>query len=190
MSRLVRRLAPVFAALALGACASMGQGGSDAGESRSGGRGIGQVMDDTRIGLEVNDALQSEDRNLYKEVGSVVYRGRVLLVGVVPSEAARQRAGAISAAHSGVREVLNEVQVTTDNSVARAVNDTIITKRIQLKFFWDKTIDSSNIKVRSVNGVVYLIGLAGTREEYEGAARIAREAEDVRRVVNYLSVRS
>ena len=138
----------------------------------------------------LGQAFVDEDQTTFQDVGTVVYQGRVLLIGTVDDQAAKQRIGEIAMARAGVREVLNEVQVTEEDTFSGFVNDSIITKRIQLKFFWDEHIDSSNIKIRSVNGVVYLIGLAGTRSEYERAVSIASDTEDVRRVVNYLSVRS
>ena len=178
----------VVLALVLAACSAIEPGpqGGDTAESRP----VGQVLDDTKIKLALSNALSNEDQTVFQDVGTVVYRGRVLLVGTVADDAARQRAAEIASARSGVREVLNEVQVTSDDSFTGFVNDSIITKRIQLRFFWDEHVDSSNVKVRSVNGVVYLLGQTGTREEFERAVAIAGDTEDVRRIVNFLSVSS
>ncbi len=189
MSGFLLRCVTLLLAITLAACTTTQPNSTD-GRSASNSRPVGQVLDDTRIKLALGQAFVDEDQTTFQDVGTVVYRGRVLLIGTVDDQAAKQRIGEIAMARAGVREVLNEVQVTEEDTFSGFVNDSIITKRIQLKFFWDEHIDSSNIKIRSVNGVVYLIGLAGTREEYKRAVSIASDTEDVRRVVNYLSVRS
>ena len=189
MSGFLLRRVTLLLAITLAACTTTQPNSTD-GPSANNSRPVGQVLDDTRIKLTLGRAFVDEDQTTFQDVGTVVYQGRVLLIGTVADQAAKQRIGEIAMARAGVREVLNEVQVTEEDTFSGFVNDSIITKRIQLKFFWDEHIDSSNIKIRSVNGVVYLIGLAGTRTEYERAVSIASDTEDVRRVVNYLSVRS
>ena len=54
----------------------------------------------------------------------------------------------------------------------------------------DADIDRDNFRVRSVNGTVYLIGLAGSRAELDKALAIARATGDVKNVVNYMRVQA
>ncbi len=147
------------------------------------------VVVDNRIKLALNKALLDEGFELFKDVSTVVYQGRVLLIGAVEKADARKRAGELAAKPRGVREVINEIKVTDEGGVGAFVNDTVLEKKIQLKYLFDKEVDSANFRVRSVNGVVYLIGLAQSQAELDRALSILRENEDVRAVVNYVRVK-
>ncbi len=68
------------------------------------------------------------------------------------------------------------------------VDDIYIEKVIQADYLFDSAIDSANFRVRSVNGVVYLIGLAESQAELDKAVAIVDARDDVRRVVNYVKV--
>ena len=79
------------------------------------------------------------------------------------SPEAKARAGEIATRPEGVREVINEIQVTDEGGVGGFVNDIVIQKKLQAAYLFDTDIDWANFRVRSVNGVVYLIGLERAR---------------------------
>ncbi len=148
------------------------------------------MVDDNKIKIELNKLLADDSAKLWKDVGTVVYRGRVLLLGGVETADAKARAGAIGATPEGVTEVINDIQITDAGGVGGFLNDVAIEKSIQVKFLFASDIDSANFRVRSVNGTVYLIGLAGTQVELDRALEIARGTGDVVKVVNYVRVQA
>ncbi len=162
--------------------------GADAAYTATEERTAGEVIDDSKIKLELNKLLADESAELWKDVSTVVYRGRVLLLGSVEAADAKTRAGEIGAMPEGVAEVINDIQVTDAGGFGAFLNDIAIEKSIQLSYLFGEGIDSANFRVRSVNGTVYLIGLAGTQAELDKALDIARETEDVVTVVNYVRV--
>ncbi len=164
--------------------------GADAAYTASEERTTEEVVDDNKIKLELNKRLLDDSLGLFKDVSTVVYRGRVLLVGSVETHDAKRRAGLIGGAPEGVKEVINEIQVTEEGGVGSWVNDIVIEKSIQSAYLFDDEIDSANFRVRSLNGTVYLIGLAESRAELDKALRIARETEDVGEVVNHVRVQA
>ncbi len=82
---------------------------------------------------------------------------------------AKAKAGEIGHTPEGVEEVINDIQVTDEGGIGSFVNDVAIEKSIQIKYLFDSDIDSANFRVRSVNGTVYLIGLAESQSY--GASR-------------------
>ncbi len=88
-----------------------------------------------------------------------------------------------------MREVINEIKVTDEGGLGAFVNDTVLEKKIQIEYLFDKEVDSANFRVRSVHGVVYLIGLAQSQAELDKALSILREYEDVRDVVSYVRIK-
>ncbi len=180
----------VVSALGVGGClptvtALAVEGAYTASEERT----TDDVVDDNRIKLALNKALLDEEFELFKDVGTVVYQGRVLLVGSVEKPDAKKRAGQLAAKPRGVREVINEIKVTDEGGLGAFVNDTVLEKKIQIEYLFDKEVDSANFRVRSVHGVVYLMGLAQSQAELDKALSILREYEDVRDVVSYVRIK-
>ena len=164
--------------------------GADAAYTVSEQRTTGEVVDDNKIKIELNKLLADDSLGLWTDVGTVVYRGRVLLLGGVETADAKARAGAIGATPEGITEVINDIQVTDAGGVGAFLNDVAIEKSIQVRYLFAEGIDSANFRVRSVTGTVYLIGQAGTQAELDRALEIARATEDVKNVVNYVRVQA
>lgn len=162
--------------------------GADAAYTASEVRTTGEVIDDNKIKIELNKLLADDSLGLWADISTVVYRGRVLLLGSVETADAKARAGAIGGQPEGVQEVINDIQVTEEGGVGAFLNDVAIEKSIQIKYLFADGIDSANLRVRSVNGTVTLIGQTGTQAELDRALEIARETDDVMKVVNYVRV--
>lgn len=175
--------------LAAGGCAAtVGGIAGDAAYTASEERNGRRVVDDNVVKLKLNKRLIDEGLGLFKDVSTVVYAGRVLLLGSVEDADAGARAGAIAAEVGGVREVINEIEVASEVGIGSFISDVVIEKTIQTDYLFDDAIDSANFRVRSVNQVVYLIGLAASEAELEHALAVAGKPEDVRRVVNHVEV--
>ncbi len=152
-------------------------------------RTMDDVIDDNGIKLKLNKLLLDERLGLFKDVGTVVYRRHVYLLGDVEKAEDKVRAGEIARIPEKVSGVTNDIQVTDEGGVGALVDDIYIEKVIQADYLFDSEIDSSNFRVRSVNGVVYLIGLAESQAELDKAVAIVDARDDVRRIVNYVKVK-
>jgi len=184
-----RFLILLVSALALAGCAptvlSLAVDGAyTASEKRT----LNDVIDDNGIKLELNKLLLEDGFGLFKDVGTVVYRRHVYLLGDVEKGEDKMRAGKIGHVPEKVTGVTNDIQVTDEGGVLALVDDIYIEKVIQAEYLFDSTVDSSNFRVRSVNGVVYLIGLAESQAELDKAVAIVDARDDVRRIVNYVKV--
>jgi osmotically-inducible protein OsmY len=182
-------LAAIVSLAALQGCVSpLVSLGADAAYTASEERSTGEVIDDNKIKIELNKLLVDDSFGLWSDVSTVVYRGRVLLLGSVETAEAKARAGTIGHTPEGVIEVINDIQVTDAGGVGAFLNDVAIEKPIQAKYLFTGDIKSADLRVRSVNGTVYLIGLTETQAELDRALEIVRENEDVVKIVNYVRV--
>lgn len=186
-----RRRLPVYliVTLALAGCSPTvlslaADGAYTASEERT----LDDVVDDNGIKLELNKLLLEDGLGLFKDVGTVVYRRHVYLVGDVKKADDKVRASALARIPEKATGLTNDIQVTDEGGVVALVDDIVIEKVIQTDYLFDSDIDSSNFRVRSVNGVVYLIGLAESQAELDKAVAIVDARDDVRRIVNYVKV--
>lgn len=182
-------LGAALLALAMAASGCAFKLGADAVYTASEERTANEVISDNEIKIALNKYLIDDSVGLFKDVSTVVYQGRVLLIGTVDSMDARERADAIARRPEGVKEVINEIVVTAGGGVGGFVDDVVIEKTIQTEYLFDQEIDSSNFRVRSINGTVYLIGLAENRRELDKALQVARKTQDVRAVINHMQLK-
>lgn len=179
------------AALALAGLSLSGCGGLAAGAAARAGiavveeRSVGDVIDDLTIRTELNHIFFDDDIELFGDVSFGVVEGRVLLKGSVPTREDRVRAIQLAWKATGVREVINELQVAPDGGVLDYARDTWISTQLKSRLLLDMDVLSVNYDVESVNGVVYVIGIAQDERELEMVIGHARAIEDVRRVVSH-----
>lgn len=180
-----------FALPALQGCTGLLVGGTAAGalavaEERS----VGTVIDDTTIRIQVNNQLFQADYDLFAAVSVDVFEGQVLLTGHVNRPEDRVEAVRLAWQASGVKNVINEIQVTDKGGVANYLRDVWISTRLRSKLLFDKEIVSINYNVETVNGVVYLIGIAQSQDELERVTNHARTVRHVNKVVSHVRVKN
>lgn len=188
----VGALALMGMAVALSACSPVGMvagAGAGAGIAASQERGFKGAMDDQAIRLDINHLWFQESMALYRDVNLQVQEGRVLLTGTVPDEETRLRAVALAWQADGVREVINEIEVAEDGSLADAAQDRLISAKLKSRLLADADVDSINYSIETVDGAIYLIGIARSQAELDRVIAYARDIPYVRRVVNYVRVK-
>src|SRR3546814_1832998 len=90
----------------------------------------------------------------------------LLLTGVVGTEFSRDEATRLAwAASDRINEVINELQVDANDSLLDSASDTWISSQLRFKIATDEKIVDINYNIDTVNGIVYLIGLAQSEEE-------------------------
>ena len=149
-------------------------------------RSVGDAVDDLTIRAELNHLFFQDNFELYRDVSYSVIEGRVLLKGTVAKPDDRIRALRIAWQAAGVREVINEIQVTDDSGILDFARDTWISAQLKGKLLVDGEVLSINYSIETVNGTVYLLGIAQDEAELARVAEHARSIEDVKRVVSHV----
>ncbi|MEG7471668.1 division/outer membrane stress-associated lipid-binding lipoprotein [Serratia marcescens] len=145
-------------------------------------RSVGTQVDDGTLEARVESAL-SKDQQLKKDarVVATAYQGKVLLTGQSPNADLSARAKQIAMGVEGTTEVYNEIRQGTPVSLSTASSDTWITTKVRSQLLTSDTVKSSNVKVTTENGEVFLLGLV-TQQEGQSAAQIASQVSGVKHV--------
>ena len=151
-------------------------------------KGLKVSAKDLRIKTEINHNLFQKDHELFGAVKVSVDNGKVLITGSVPSPQDRIEISKLSWKVSNVREVINEVQVTNKASFTNRAKDLLINKSLQTQLLLDQSINFINFSVDTVNGVVYIFGIARDQTEINRIIKHARNINYVENIVNYMSV--
>lgn len=145
-------------------------------------RTVGTQVDDSTLELRVNNAL-SKDAQIKKEarINVTAYQGKVLLTGQAPNTALSSRAKQIAVGVEGATEVFNEIRQGQPIGLGTASSDTWITTKVRSQLLSSDQVKSSNVKVTTENGEVFLMGLV-TQREGQAAADIASRVSGVKHV--------
>ena len=181
----------LFGLLALAACsptAAVVSAGARVANASQTEKGIRSAATDLRIRAEINHYLFQENFDLLGAVSLAVEQQRVLLTGSVANPEDRIEATRLSWRAKGVREVINELQIKNDVSIADKARDLLIDQRLQSRLLLDKKIRSINFSTDVVNAVVYLFGIARNQTELDRAINHARNIQYVSNVVSYIAL--
>lgn len=145
-------------------------------------RTVGTQVDDGTLELRVNNAI-NKDNQLDKEarIGVTAYQGKVLLTGQAPNTEMATRAKQIALGVDGTTEVYNEIRQGEPIGLGTASSDTWITTKVRSQLLGSDQVKSSNVKVTTENGEVFLLGLV-TEREGKAAADIASRISGVKHV--------
>lgn len=176
----------------LSACVPVLLGGAGAvGIAGAQERTVGTAVDDTVISSSIKSSyLQKDINNLFHAVDVKVNEGRVLLTGIVENPNARLKAVELAWKVKGVGQVINEIQLEGNNTIGGYAKDAWVTTRVKSKLLLDKHVKSVNYSIETVDGIVYLFGIAQNREEMHRAGRIAGSVKDVKKVITHLRLKN
>ena len=120
-----------------------------------------------------------------------IKEGRVLLTGTVPNADARVEAVRLAWQPAGVREVLNEIKVSgEDSNGGSGLSDFAISQKMKTKLLFDKKVRNINYTVDVNESVIYLMGIAQSEAELERVIAYARDISGVRGVVNHVRLKN
>jgi len=180
------RVALVASALVLGACQSLLLGGAAlVGVAAVQERSVGAALDDATIQFLINQKLLETNEVLFLRVGIEVLEKRVLLTGSVTTPDNRVEAVRAAWQVDGVREVLNEIQIAERDALSY-LNDARITAQLRFQMLTDAEVADVNYSVDTVNGTVYLMGIAVDQAELDRVSDYARAISGVENVISHV----
>jgi osmotically-inducible protein OsmY len=152
-------------------------------------RGFQRTLDDKSMEVSIQKALIAVDFETFQRIDVSVVEGRILMTGIVPNADDRVKATQIAWQSDGVVEVINEVLIGNDVGFINSGFDLKIEKALDLDLTLDKEIKGVNYIPDSMNGTLFIIGIAQNQAELDRVLAHARNVERVRRVVSYVQLK-
>lgn len=181
MKRIVVTL--VLASLLQGCVGAFLAGAAVGGVVAYEGRNAHSKKNDLRLSQLAHKKLNADkELMLHSRVVISAYDGIVLLAGQAPTAELKSQAQDIVETVPGVRRVYNEITISGPISSLTQSSDTWITTKVKSMLLATQGLDSSQIKVVTENGTVYLLGKV-SRGQSRIAADVARKVSGVQRVV-------
>lgn len=165
--------------MAAGAGASLGVAAAQEG-------GISNAANDLRIKTLINEKWLSYKVDTFAKLNTTVDQGRVLITGVVQNPDDRVEAVRLAWQVKGVKQVINEIRVAGSEGVQGFVKDNWITTRLRTAITFDRDVASINYSIDTVQGTVYLMGVAQSQIELNKVMKHARTIPGVKQVISYV----
>lgn len=153
-------------------------------------KGLSTSVSDGLIFTKIQDNFLQTDASLPTVVDVTVNDGAVLLTGKVKTPEEKVLATKLTWEVRGVREVVNEIQVTDKSSIKDIAKDLAASAQLRGKLIADSGVSSLNFSIDVVNGTVYLSGVAADAEEMNRVVSHARDLRFAQQVVNYITLRT
>jgi len=149
-------------------------------------RSVGAAVDDATIEFKIKDKFIELSDKLFTRVSVDSVEGRVLLSGTVDTPDERVDVARMTWQVDGVKEVFNEVEVRDRGGLIDYFKDVRIANELRLKLLTDSKISAVNYSVETVNGVIFLMGVAQDQPELERVTGHASNIKGVERVVSFV----
>lgn len=149
-------------------------------------RGVGGVVSDTGIRSGINAAWLDYDPKISEMVELSVREGKVLLTGQVDNMQTQIDAVRLAWTVGGVREVIDETKLGEGGGFSGYAGDSWITAKLKTSLVFEDDIYSINYNIKTVDGIVFLMGISQSQEENDRVIEIARSISGVKDVVNYV----
>lgn len=148
--------------------------------------GVASAASDVRIKAMIADKWFKYKVDTFSKLSTTVDQGRVLITGVVQNPDDRVEAVRLAWQVDGVKQVINEIRVADGEGVPGFVRDTWITTRLRTALTLDKNVGAINYTIDTVQGTVYLMGVARNQAELDRVIETARSIPNVKQVVSYV----
>lgn len=164
-------------ALTVVACSTFG--GSSSGSDQ---RNTGAIMSDSSIQSNLSAKLNNSDNFPNSNIYVDVMAGSVLLTGQIQDHEQKMYMNNVTRGYPGVIRIYDYTEIRLPTSISTRSSDAVITTNVKAQLFGTKDMPSSNIKVETTNGVVYMMGLV-TKAQAESAAQMTATVSGVQKVI-------
>ncbi len=152
-------------------------------------RGISETFSDSNIKGQIEYLWFETKKDFYKNLNITVDQRRVLIVGNVESPQDHIEAIDLAWKADGVLEIIDEIKVG-EYSWGSYTQDAWISLQIRNAFIFEKGLSSTKFTVFTVEGIVYLLGVASDQRELDKALTLARTIKGVKAVKSYIRLKN
>ncbi|MBT5413278.1 MAG: BON domain-containing protein [Rhodospirillaceae bacterium] len=151
-------------------------------------RSVEDAIDDNVIAAEINYLWASHDLALFRKLDTSVVEGKVVITGAVLYPQTRVEAIRLAWQADGVKQIVDEIQIEDRGDLIDQARDEWISVRLKGSLLLDSEVSAINYNVTTVNGIVYLSGIARSGQELDRVRNHARHVPRVRGIVTHVRV--
>ena len=183
MKHFIRPALTLILAASVSGCAV-----ATAGVKKGDERNFVRSVKDVNAGRVISARMTRAHDFKLKGIDVEVAQGIVLLSGNVPTQKDKIEAARIAWSARGIEQVGNEILVKVKQSFVRNAKDGLLEKKVRTRMTADRLVKARNFNIETHDGIVYVLGVARTREELQRAAQIAATTKGAKQVISYARI--
>tara|TARA_A100001037_G_C15060035_1_gene594327 strand:- start:384 stop:962 length:579 start_codon:yes stop_codon:yes gene_type:complete len=177
----MKKFASILLILALASCSSVGRFGTGV-DITFDPRTIGMQIDDTIMQKNLSARLALAEKKYFITIQSEVLDGRIFLSGKVDSAEEKIKITKMAWETKGVRSVENAITIKGQSNFKNTAKDIFITTQLRTALIINNKTKARNYTLETINGNIYIFGIAMDREEKKEVINEANKIYDVKEV--------
>ena len=138
------------------------------------GRGVSVSFDPRTVGMQIDDTIMQKnlvarltltEKKYFLKIQIEVLDGRIFLTGKVDEPEEKIKITKLAWETKGVRSVKNAIAIKGKSNFKSNAKDILITTQLRTSLIFNKITKSSNYTLETINGNIYIFGIAMTEEE-------------------------
>jgi len=152
-------------------------------------RTIGEAVDDVTIKIKIVEKYAKSKSGIFLDIDSSVRLGTVLLTGIVKDQETRIEAVKLVWEIDGVKEVINEIEIGKNQNIKEYSQDLWISSNVKTKTLIEIGLNMMTYNFETINGKVYVMGVAKNSEEVEKIIDVIKTVKGVKEISNHIIIR-
>jgi osmotically-inducible protein OsmY len=152
-------------------------------------KGVTGTVGDSQMSAMISAKLLQQDSAMFTQVDVNVQGGEALLTGFVSEPKWQVEAERIAWSVNGIKSVNNNIQVSDEGTLGTYMSDCLITSKAKNALLFETKIKSLNYSVKTVGGILYLMGIAQHKAEHDLATHVLSKISSIKQIVSYVRIK-
>ena len=156
------------------------------------GTGVSIAMDPRTLGTQIDDSIMDKsldarlvamNKNYLLNVKTKVLDGRIFLTGKIDTPEEKLKITKLAWETKGARSVKNDLKIKEEFNFQQSAKDILITSQLRSAMIFNKKIKAVNYNIDTFKKVIYVYGIAQSKDEKDEIVKEAKEILDVKNVI-------
>ena len=156
------------------------------------GSGVSIAYDPRTVGMQIDDSIMQKnligrltltDKKYIINISAKVLDGNIYLSGKVDEPEEKLKIIKMAWETKGTRSVQSTVTIKGKSNFKSTAKDILITSQLRTALIFNKLTKASNYTIDTINGKVYVFGIAMTKDEKEKVISEAGQIHGVKDVI-------
>ena len=156
------------------------------------GSGVSIAYDPRTVGMQIDDSIMQKnligrltltDKKYIISISAKVLDGNIYLSGKVDEPEEKLKIIKMAWETKGARSVQSTVTIKGNNNFKSTAKDILITSQLKTALIFNKLTKATNYTIDTINGKIYIFGIAMTKKEKEKVISEADQIHGVKDVI-------
>ena len=156
------------------------------------GSGVSIAYDPRTVGMQIDDSIMQKnltarlaltDKKYLIYINIKVIDGNIYLSGKVDEPEEKLKIIKLAWETKGARSVKTAITIKGETNFKNSAKDALITTQLRTAMIFDKSIKASNYNLDTINGKIYIFGIAMSKDEERKVIEEAKEIYLVEEVI-------